>query len=666
MKIKNTHIDQLVAVSRKYGSNKDFVLAGGGNTSVKVDGSLFVKASGTSLAQINESGFVRMNMGRLLSLFNDKYPKESDKREAAVLNNLMNAREKGEENKRPSVETLLHGLLPQRFVVHTHPAIVNGLTCAAKGKEWAAQQFQKNALWIPYTDPGYTLAEKVRQLIAERGLAPDILFMENHGLIIAADSVEKVEKLTNYVISKIVKAIGKKIEERKNSNEAKNGSAAQLAPVIRMAILNRATDKTQTIITSESNNLFDDIIANRAAFRQVEKSFTPDHIVYCQSKYCFVPYSKDIHALQDIVFKEINNYYIKYGLTPKIIAIEKIGLFGAGKSLGEALTALELFKDSIKIARYAASFGGVSPMAERAINFIANWEVENYRKKVSIGSGSNLGSRRLNNKIAVVTGGAQGFGLGLSESMLDEGATVVIADRNISLAESVANELSLKYGSGKVKAVEVDVSSDESVKTMVETTLLLFGGIDLFVSNAGVLKAGSLQSLTVSDFELVTKVNYTAFFLCTRHVSAAMKIQNRFAKDYYMDIVQINSKSGLSGSKANFAYAGGKFGGIGLTQSFALELVDYNIKVNAICPGNLFDGPLWSDPQNGLFVQYLRENKVQGAKTVADVKKFYESKVPMKRGCTVQDVAKALLYIVDQQYETGQAIPVTGGQNMLK
>ena len=133
-----------------------------------------------------------------------------------------------------------------------------------------------------------------------------------------------------------------------------------------------------------------------------------------------------------------------------------------------------------------------------------------------------------------------------------------------------------------------------------------------------------------------------------------------------MDIIQINSKSGLKGSNKNFAYAGGKFGGIGLTQSFALELMPFKIKVNSICPGNFFDGPLWSDPENGLFVQYLKGGKVPGAKTIEDVKAFYEAQVPAGRGCTAEDVAKAIFYVIDQEYETGQAVPVTGGQNMLK
>jgi sorbitol-6-phosphate 2-dehydrogenase len=145
-----------------------------------------------------------------------------------------------------------------------------------------------------------------------------------------------------------------------------------------------------------------------------------------------------------------------------------------------------------------------------------------------------------------------------------------------------------------------------------------------------------------------------------------MKAQFEADPAKFFDIIQINSKSGLEGSNKNCAYAGGKFGGIGLTQSFAKELVEYGIKVNAVCPGNYFEGPLWMDPEKGLFVQYLKAGKVPGARTTDDVKRFYEAKVPMNRGCFPVDVARAILYCVEQAYETGQAIPVTGGQNMLK
>jgi sorbitol-6-phosphate 2-dehydrogenase len=163
----------------------------------------------------------------------------------------------------------------------------------------------------------------------------------------------------------------------------------------------------------------------------------------------------------------------------------------------------------------------------------------------------------------------------------------------------------------------------------------------------------------------VTSVNYKGYFLCVQKVAPLMAVTHEVASGIWTDIIQINSKSGLEGSNKNGAYAGSKFGGVGLTQSFAMELVEDGIKVNSICPGNFFDGPLWSDPENGLFVQYLRTGKVPGAKDVGDVRRFYEAKVPMGRGCEADDVFRAILYLVEQKYETGQALPVTGGQVML-
>ncbi|MCL2003200.1 MAG: SDR family oxidoreductase [Oscillospiraceae bacterium] len=253
---------------------------------------------------------------------------------------------------------------------------------------------------------------------------------------------------------------------------------------------------------------------------------------------------------------------------------------------------------------------------------------------------------RLKDKVAVVTGGAQGFGAGIAQCLADEGAAVVVAD--------------LKGG------IITDVTNERDVEALCDTVMERHGRLDIFISNAGILKAGGLDEMSLEDFELVTRVNYIAFFLCAKAAARVMKAQRERRPDRTYDIIQINSKSGLEGSKKNFAYAGGKFGGIGLVQSFALELVEYGIKVNAVCPGNYFEGPLWSDAERGLFAQYLKAGKVPGAKTAADVRRFYEDKIPMKRGCAPEDVARAILYCVEQQYETGQAIPVTGGQVMLK
>ena len=179
---------------------------------------------------------------------------------------------------------------------------------------------------------------------------------------------------------------------------------------------------------------------------------------------------------------------------------------------------------------------------------------------------------RLGGKMAVVTGGAQGFGLGIAEELYREGASVVLADINEELAKASAANLG-----ERAVGIKVDVSSASSVEELVIRTVEALGGIDIFVANAGVVKAGSLDELTPEQFDFVTKVNYTGYYYCVKYATEIMKAQHEAAPDAWYDIIQINSKSGLVGSKNIFAYAGGKFGGIGLTQSFALELVEYQI-----------------------------------------------------------------------------------------
>jgi len=295
------------------------------------------------------------------------------------------------------------------------------------------------------------------------------------------------------------------------------------------------------------------------------------------------------------------------------------------------------------------------------IDFIDNWEVENYRRKVS--QGKSVG--RMAGRTAIVTGAAQGFGEGIARLLLAEGANIVVADINEAVGQQTVASFNRQAGNNRAIFVKTNVSDIDSIRSLVDEALRTFGAVDVFVSNAGVLRAGSLDDLTVEQFEFVTRINYMAYFYCAKVVSKVMKTQTHHDPDYYADIIQVNSKSGLRGSKANYAYAGSKFGGIGLTQSFALELAPFRIKVNSICPGNFYDGPLWSDPENGLFVQYLRAGKVPGAKTVDDVKTYYLAQVPMRKGCTPADVTKAILYAIEQTGETGQAIPVTGGQVML-
>lgn len=649
-------IEKLIEISRYYGVDSRFVIAGGGNTSYKNPEKLWVKASGSSLATITEEGFAVLDREKLSVLSQRTYSSDRAEREEQVKNDLAAACiSKG---RRPSVETSMHNAIGFAYVVHLHPTLVNGLMCSNNSAADLKKLFGEKALYIPYTDPGYVLFKVVADSIASHrktfGEEPSVIWLQNHGIFVAADTIDAIKTIYSATIATLEAAISLPVPTEARALAA---SITQTVPGLRM-IVSSAGLKTLKVRNNALVEYFSESAANQA---KIAKPFTPDAIVYCKSNVVFINEANP-EAILACAAKEVPAFLERHGYLPKVIVIKGIGLVAVGDNAAQCDIILDVFEDAMKIAYLAASFGGEHPMTQAQIDFIDNWEVENYRRAVAAGGARG----RAENRTIIVTGAAQGFGEGIARCLAQEGANVVIADMNDAVGSETAKRLTALAKSNRVIFAKTNVSEIASLEQMALTTVAEFGAIDCFVSNAGVLRAGGLDDMTPENFDFVTKINYSAYFYCAKVVSPVMKLQTRFGSDdYYADIIQINSKSGLRGSKANFAYAGGKFGGVGLTQSFALELAPFRIKVNSVCPGNFYEGPLWSDPVNGLFVQYLNAGKVPGAKTVDDVKAFYLAQVPMKKGCSPEDVTKGVLYLMDQCGETGQALPITGGQVMI-
>ena len=260
--------------------------------------------------------------------------------------------------------------------------------------------------------------------------------------------------------------------------------------------------------------------------------------------------------------------------------------------------------------------------------------------------------RLLQDHIAIVTGGAQGLGEAICHRLAREGAHVVIADLNLEGAGRVAAEV-IAQTDRRAIALQVDVTKEPQVAAMVDRAVQEFGRLDILVCNAGILIAEPIVEFPADKWQAVLNVNLFGYFLCAKHAARVMKAQRSGV------IIQINSKSGKKGSYKNSAYAASKFGGIGLTQSLALELAEYGVRVNAVCPGNLLDSPLWV---NSLYKQYAKKWGI----TEEQVRQKYVDQVPMKRGCTYDDVCNVVVFLASDQasYMTGQAINVTGGQEM--
>ncbi len=261
-------------------------------------------------------------------------------------------------------------------------------------------------------------------------------------------------------------------------------------------------------------------------------------------------------------------------------------------------------------------------------------------------------STRLQGKKAIITGAAQGLGAALFERLCAEGADVIGWDIQKDVIEKTAAEVA--QATGRITGGDaVDVTDAEAIRAGVDAAAAKLGGLDIMVCNAGILIAGDSIEFDAAKWRKVIDVDLTGYFLCAREAARVMLGSGGGA------IVQINSKSGKKGSFKNSAYAAAKFGGIGVTQSLALEFAEQNIRVNAVCPGNLLDSPLWV---NSLFKQYAANLGI----TEEAVRQKYIDQVPMRRPCQYQDVANLVVFLAsdDSSYMTGQAINVTGGQEM--
>jgi sorbitol-6-phosphate 2-dehydrogenase len=252
-------------------------------------------------------------------------------------------------------------------------------------------------------------------------------------------------------------------------------------------------------------------------------------------------------------------------------------------------------------------------------------------------------------KIALLEGDTRNSA-SIARSLACSGALVFIAEANLEAAQQLANSINTSARRTAAIPLQVNHTDEASVEALFNTIAETAGGLDICICDENTLERGNLLEWSLEEF----KTRDTAFFLIAKYAGLLFRRQFRTAPSWISNIIRVNEH-----------FYGENQESQGLASSLALELIEYNIKMNTICPGNRFDHPFWTDPETGLFAQHLKAGKVPGARSITEVKAYYEAKVPMKRSSTTLDVMRAIYYVIEQDYETGQTLSVSGGKKVL-
>ncbi len=370
--MSSKEITELVNISHYYGKNKEYVIAGGGNTSYKDKEHIWVKASGTSLSDINENGFVCLSRDLLKIISKKAYSADSTEREKQVKDDMANAIV-SPKHLRPSVETSMHEIITYDYIVHTHPTFVNALMCSKNAEHLTNEIFGDSVIYIEYTDPGYILFKKVHEKLSDYEAihreSPKVIFLQNHGVFVGSDSIEEIKT--------IYKDIENRLGERIHNNTFESSLSHTSNPT--QESISAYFSNSSLVTEGFTNELIRHFIADKQQYLSISKPFTPDIIVYCKSNYLFL--ENDIEESQ--LSAKIDSFKDQFGYNPKVIIVENECLLIVEENEKNIQTVAEVFVDMMKISLLSENFGGPNFMTPEQIDFIDNWEVENYRRKVS-------------------------------------------------------------------------------------------------------------------------------------------------------------------------------------------------------------------------------------------------------------------------------------------
>ena len=376
-------------------------------------------------------------------------------------------------------------------------------------------------------------------------------------------------------------------------------------------------------------------------------ALNPDELVYANGSAMWV---EKLNATT--MTRKLRSAVARGQKVPAAFVVKGLGLFVAAEKAMAGLIA-EITETSLKIRMHAARFGGVLALTAREQNFINNWESEAFRKKLV----SAEGRGELHNRIAVVTGAGSGLGRSIAIGLARAGAMVVLADIDERAAEQTAQRIVEERPESQTIVIPCDVTSEGSVRKAFEALLAHWGGLDILVNAAGLAPPYALVDMPVDQWRMALEVNLTGYFLMAREAARIMIAQRMGGS-----LINLSSKSGLDASMNNTAYNATKAGELHMARGWALELGTHGIRVNAVAPGNVFEGSKIWNPE------YMKVCAKKHGVPLEAVIPYYVNMTALRREIKGQDIAEAIVFLCSDKARTitGQTLVADSGQVMVR
>ena len=638
-----TDLDLRVYTSRLLGQDSSLVLHGGGNTSVKSTATnlfgesediLYVKGSGWDLATIEAEGFAPVKMEMLLKMAELKELSDEDmvKYQRLAMTNPS--------APNPSVEAILHAIIPFKFVDHTHTDAVVTITNTDGGEEKIKELYGDKVLIIPYIMPGFVLAKLIYDMTRDVDWNKlEGMVLMNHGLFTFNDDAKKSYEKTIELVDKAENYLKDKSAVLDIKAEKSKIDLIELARIRHEMSILKGHATISILNDSDSATHFSKQNIEAIA---TQGPLTPDHVI--RTKRIPAILGDDFKSDLTSYISEYEQYFVNnktdetlLNPAPNFAILKDNGTLSFGKNAKEANIIKDINDHTFEAILKAEKLGGYKALDASKIFEVEYWSLEQAKLKKS---GS---SPEFNGKVALVTGGASGIGKAIAKMLNARGAAVVVLDINPDV-ESVFNK-------ADAIGVKCDLTSSDDIKNAVSLAVKNFGGVDIVVSNAGIFTPSeNLDVLSDDNWDNSMNINLTSHQKLIRETAPFLKL------GIDASIVMVASKNFPAPGKGAAAYSVAKSGQTQLARIAALELGEYGVRVNTLHPHAVFDTAIWTD-----------EVLANRAKAYGMSVDEYKTNNVLKTEICSDDVAELVCAMAGKPFAktTGSQVAIDGGSDRI-